>query len=210
MNSMKNPDTVAKRRNTFLERHNYIQYIKPIMNIDVSMYDVYYTKLCRQVCKEWLDAHHPLRGPQSIITGIGTLLKHKDTGHTFIVAMMTFKKSRNKAYWVELSRMWSLLDENESLVHYDKMSEIASQLGLYNIVAYINTSFDNIYAYKSIGMKVVKEMPSLRWYCTDNGYFSQSQICNSRSQSYLNLNKHITEPLWDSGRYEMAFSEGSR
>lgn len=31
-----------------------------------------------------------------------------------------------------------------------------------------------------------------------------------QTQSYLNLNKHITEPLWDSGRYEMAFSEGSR
>lgn len=177
------PDVQAKRRRTFeLKRTTILFYQEPRINI-IDGKDLILYRLNKDVADEWLNHYHPFKAPRGNVLCLG--LVKNDT----IYAMMTFKKSRDPQYVAELSRLW-MLPTYQIIGGYDILSSEASALGLYNIVAYVNMSFENYKDYESIGMQHIRDIQRTKWWVRNDEKMSDA----SRRQSKLKQ-----EDMTDSG-----------
>lgn len=151
------PEVQDKRRKTFESKRTTLMfYQEPRINlVDGTHLTVY--RLSKAVADEWLDTYHPFGAPRGNVLSLG--LVQDDT----IYAIMTFKKSRDSQYVAELSRLW-MLPTYQIIDGYDILSTEASALGLYNIVAYVNMSFENYLDYESIGMKHIRDIQRTKWW----------------------------------------------
>lgn len=170
-----------KRRQAFdAKRTTVLFYQEPRINI-IDGQDLTLYRLNKSVADEWLNMYHPFGSPRGNVLCLGLV---KDNT---IYAIMTFKKSRDSHHVAELSRLW-MLPTYQVVGGYDILSSEASALGLYNIVAYVNMSFENYADYESIGMKYVRDIQRTKWWIKDKEKISDA----SRRQ------KHLTE-------YELIF-----
>ena len=186
------PEVQEKRRKTFEDkRTTAIFYQEPrIYNIDAKDLTLY--KIDKSIADEWLNRYHPFRAPRGNILCIGL------ADDSEIYCIMTFKKSRNKKYFAEISRMWMLPTYN-IIGGYDILSEFATELGVYNIVAYVNTSFENYLDYESIGMKHIRDIQATKWWICGNDRISDA----SRRQKKISENELIFRgyaPIYDWGQ----------
>lgn len=169
-----------KRRAAFAaKRDTLIFYQEPRINkIQASDLQVY--KLDVEYANQWLNEYHPFKSPRGTVLALGLC----DESQTYCI--MTFKKSRNKNYIAELSRLW-MLPTYDVVDGYQVLSQYASELGLYNIVAYVNLSFENVDDYKSIGMKYLRTNQKTKWWYKNNEIVADA----SRRQSGLSHNDMI-------------------
>lgn len=169
-----------KRRQTFAaKRDTLIFYQEPrIHNIQASELQVY--KLDVEYANHWLNLYHPFRATKGTVLALG-LCKDDVT-----YCIMTFKKSRNKDYVAELSRLWMLPTYNV-IEGYELLSKYASEFGIYSIVAYVNLSFENVNDYKSIGMKYLRTNQRTKWWFKNNEIVSDA----SRRQKGLSHNDMV-------------------
>lgn len=180
-----------KRKNTFNEKRNDIVFYQdPRINIiDGNALSIY--RLNKDVADNWLNTYHPFKAPRGNILSIG-LLKD-DT----IYCIMTFKRARNKKYFAELSRLWTLPTYYVTN-GYDILSNAASELGIYNIVAYVNMSFENYKDYESIGMKYIRDIQRTKWWINHDDKMSDA----SRRQYKMNPHELLQQgwlPMYDCG-----------
>lgn len=185
------PEVQEKRRKTFEEkRTTLIYYQEPRVN-NISADDLELYRLDNDVADEWLNKYHPFQAPRGTVLSLGLV---KDD---IIYCIMTFKKSRDKHYVAELSRL-GMLPTYNVIDGYDKLSSFASELGLYNIIAYVNLSFENVSDYESIGMKYVRSIQRTKWWIKDTNKISDA----SRRQKHLTENEMIFKryvPVYDCG-----------
>lgn len=174
------PDVQEKRRATFAaKRDTLLFYQEPRVNkIQASNLQVY--KLDVEYANQWLNEYHPFKAPRGTVLALGLC----DDSQTYCV--MTFKKSRNKNYVAELSRLW-MLPTYDVIDGYQVLSQYASEFGLYNIVAYVNLSFENVDDYKSIGMQYLRTNQRTKWWYKNNEIVSDA----SRRQKGLSHNDMI-------------------
>lgn len=174
------PEIQEKRRHTFEEkRTTLIYYQEPrVNNISADELELY--RLEKSVADAWLNEYHPFQAPRGNVLSLGLV---KDAT---IYCIMTFKKSRDKQYVAELSRL-SMLPTYNIIGGYDRLSSFATKLGLYNIVAYVNLSFENEDDYKSIGMKYVRDIQRTKWWVNRTQKISDA----SRRQKHLTENEMI-------------------
>ena len=181
---VENPNQIQsakeKRKQTFqLQNDTLIFYQEPRVNkIQASDLQVY--KLDVEYANQWLNEYHPFKSPRGTVLALGLC----DESQTYCI--MAFKKSRNKNYVAELSRLW-MLPTYDVIDGYQVLSQYASELGLYNIVAYVNLSFENVDDYKSIGMKYVKTNQRTKWWLRNNEIIPDA----SRRQKGLSHNDMI-------------------
>ena len=192
------PDVQAKRQKTFeAKRTTLVFYQEPRINI-IDGYDLTIYRIDKDVADAWLNKYHPFKAPRGNVLCLG--LVKDDT----IYAIMTFKKSRDPNYVAELSRLWML--PTYQVTHgYDILSSEASALGLYNIVAYVNMSFENHLDYQSIGMKYVRDIQRTKWWIKSDNKISDA----SRRQKHLTANEMIFKgyiPVYDSGTKVYAYT----
>lgn len=186
-----------KRKETFNKNKDIlIFYQEPrIHNIDGNTLDIY--RLNINVANEWLDKYHPFRSPKGNVLAIGLVKDDR------IYCLMTFKKSRNKKYDAELSRMWMLPTYN--IKHgYDILSQEASNFGINNIVAYVNMSFENYKDYESIGMKYIRDNQKTLWWMKNNERISDASRRQKQFSREYMLNSGYV-PLYDCGQRVYAF-----
>ena len=186
-----------KRKQTFDDKKDIlIFYQEPKVHIvDGNTLDVY--RLNINIANEWLDKYHPFRSPKGNVLAIG-LVKNDQ-----IFCIMTFKKSRNKNYDAELSRMWMLPTYN--IKHgYDILSQEASNFGINNIVAYVNMSFENYKDYESIGMKYIRDNQKTLWWMKNNERISDASRRQKQFSREYMLNSGYV-PLYDCGQRVYAF-----
>lgn len=151
------PEIQDKRRMAFdKKRTTILFYQEPRVNV-IDGHSLSVFRLNKDVADEWLNTYHPFKAPRGNVLCLG--LVRDDT----IYAMMTFKKSRDSQYLAELSRLW-MLPTYQIIDGYDILSNEASALGLYNIVAYVNMSFENYLDYESIGMKHIRDIRRTKWW----------------------------------------------
>ena len=186
-----------KRKQTFDDKKDIlIFYQEPKVHIvDGNTLDVY--RLNINIANEWLDKYHPFRSPKGNVLALG-LVKNNQ-----IYCLMTFKKSRNKNYDAELSRMWMLPTYN--IKHgYDILSQEASNFGIDNIIAYVNMSFENYKDYESIGMKHIRSnQKTLWWIQKDERISDASRRQKQLSREYMLNSGYV--PLYDCGQRVYAF-----
>lgn len=181
---VENPNQIKsakeKRKQTFqLQNDTLIFYQEPRVNkIQASDLQVY--KLDVEYANQWLNEYHPFKSPRGAVLALGLC----DESQTYCI--MTFKKSRNKNYVAELSRLW-MLPTYDVVDGYQVLSQYASELGLYNIVAYVNLSFENVDDYKSIGMKYLRTNQRTKWWYKNNEIVADA----SRRQSGLSHNDMV-------------------
>ena len=192
------PDVQAKRQKTFeAKRTTLVFYQEPRINI-IDGYDLTIYRIDKDVADAWLNKYHPFKAPRGNVLCLG--LVKDDT----IYAIMTFKKSRDPNYVAELSRLWML--PTYQVTHgYDILSSEASALGLYNIVAYVNMSFENHLDYQSIGMKYIRDIQRTKWWIKSDNKISDA----SRRQKHLTANEMIFKgyiPVYDSGTKVYAYT----
>lgn len=187
LNKLYNVDNVAqlsevqeKRRATFAaKRDTLLFYQEPRVNkIQASDLQVY--KLDVEYANQWLNEYHPFRASRGTVLALGLC----DDSQTYCA--MTFKKSKNKKYVAELSRLW-MLPTYDVVDGYQVLSQYASEFGLYNIVAYVNLSFENVNDYKSIGMRYVRTNQRTKWWLRNNELVSDA----SRRQKGLTHNDMV-------------------
>ena len=150
-----------KRRKTFEDKKDIIvAYQDPrIHNVLGESLEIYH--LNKTVADDWLNKYHPFGAPKGNVLSLGLI------SGDMIYCIMTFKKSRNKKYFAELSRLWSMPTYNV-IGGYDILSSYASdELDIYNIVAYVNLSFENVNDYESIGMKYIRDIQPTKWWIKD-------------------------------------------
>lgn len=185
------PEVQAKRRNTFEEkRTTLVFYQEPRINI-IDGHELTVYRLNKTVADQWLDAYHPFGKPRGNVLCLGLV---KDD---VIYAIMTFKKSRDSQYVAELSRLWTLPTYHIT-DGYDILSNEASNLGLYNVIAYVNMSFENYQDYEAIGMKHLRDIQRTRWWVKAHHKISDA----SRRQKHLTENEMIFKgyiPVYDCG-----------
>lgn len=197
MNPAYRPEVQAKRRETFeSKRTTLIFYQEPrLRKVDGTSLSV--CRLNKEVADKWLETYHPFGAPRGNVLCLGL------TDEDNIYCMMTFKKSRNPEYCAELSRLW-MLPGYDVIGGYDILSTAASQFGVYNIVAYVNMSFENYHDYESIGMKYVRDIQRTKWWITSSHRMSDA----SRRQRKLSA-KHMLEsgwlPVYDCGQRVYVF-----
>ena len=197
MNPAYRPEVQAKRRETFeSKRTTLIFYQEPrLRKVDGTSLSV--CRLNKDVADEWLETYHPFGAPRGNVLCLGL------TDGSTIYCMMTFKKSRNPEYCAELSRLW-MLPGHDVIGGYDILSTAASQFGVYNIVAYVNMSFENYHDYESIGMKYVRDIQRTKWWITSSHRMSDA----SRRQRKLSA-EHMLEsgwlPVYDCGQRVYVF-----
>lgn len=185
-NVSKLEEVQRKRRSTFESKSKYIFYyqVPKTKIIDGSELEVY--KLQKSVADDWLTRFHPFGAPKGNILSLG--LVKNDT----VFCIMTFKKSRNASYMCELSRL-GMLPEYNIIRGYDILSQTASELGLYNIVAYVNRSFENIHDYESIGMRYARDIQKTHWWIKGNHRISDA----SRREQNISKDDLLSDG-WDS------------
>jgi hypothetical protein len=111
--------------------------------------------------------------------------------------MMTFRKPRNAKYSVELSRMW-MLPTYYVTNGYNMLSDYATQFGLYNIVAYVNLTFELFEEYEKIGMHSTRDIQRRKWWIGDNDVISDATRRQRRLTTDDMLNKGY-HAEWDLG-----------
>ena len=169
-----------KRRATFAaKRDTLLFYQEPRVN-KILASDLQVYKLDVEYANQWLNEYHPFKAPRGTVLALGVC----DESQTYCV--MTFKKSRNKNYIAELSRLW-MLPTYDVIDGYQVLSQYASEFGLYNIVAYVNLSFENVNDYKSIGMKYLRTNQRTKWWYKNNEIVSDA----SRRQKGLSHNDMV-------------------
>lgn len=191
------PEVQDKRRKTFEDKKTIIiayqdSRIHTVFGKDLTIYH-----LNKTVADEWLNKYHPFRAPKGNVLSLG-LSDGKE-----IYCIMTFKKSRNKEYFAELSRLWMMPTYNV-VGGYDKLSTYASELGIYNIVAYVNMSFENYRDYESIGMKHIRDIQPTKWWICGEDRISDA----SRRQKKFTENELIFKgyiPMYDCGQRVYVF-----
>lgn len=191
------PEVQDKRRMSFEAKRNELVYFsQPIQHIvDGSTLRLF--QLNKDVADEWLNAHHPLQSPRGNVLSLGLV------DSTTIYCVMTFKKSRNKSYNVELSRMWSL--PGYLIEHgYDRLSQYVSELGLSSIVAYVNKTFENPRNYEKIGMKHIRDIQRTKWWISSDRHISDA----SRRQFHKTEEDLLNSgwlPVYDCGQAVYVF-----
>lgn len=181
-----------KRRYTFDQKRTMLQFDPPHIKHEISGDNLTLYRLNKQISDEWLNMYHPLKAPRGNLLCLG--LVKDDT----IYCLMTFKKCRDKRYNAELSRMWMLPDYYVT-GGYSILSEYASKFGLYNIVAYVNLTFENYLEYESIGMTHVRNIQKTRWWIKDSNKITDA---SRRQQGILedDLIKDGWLPVYDCGQ----------
>lgn len=185
-------DVQDKRRATFESKRNTaIFYQEPRINlIDGHTLQLY--RISKDVADSWLDLYHPFKHPRGNVLCLGLV------ANATIYCLITFKKSRDKHYNAELSRMWMLPTYNV-IDGYDILSKAASEFGMYNIVAYVNMSFENYRDYESIGMKHVRDTNRTKWWIKEADRISDP----SRRQRKLSEELMLKDgwlPVYDCGQ----------
>ena len=156
-----------KRRSTFASHRPMIYYEQPQYDHTINADDCMVYKLNKDVADQWLDTNYILKAPRGNVLSLGLV---KDD---VIYAIMTFKKPKNPEYLVELSRL-AMLPGYNVINGYDKLSKYASDFGLYNIVAYVRTSFDDVKYYEDMGMKYVRSIQPTKWWTRNNEFMSDA------------------------------------
>lgn len=96
------------------------------------------------------------------------------------LAIPTTTEEKNKCYQ-DFDITWPYIGG------YQRLSQYASELGLYNIVAYVNLSFENVNDYQSIGMKHVRNIQRTKWWLRNDEMISDA----SRRQMKLSQNDMV-------------------
>lgn len=192
------PEVQAKRRKSFEDKKDIaIFYQDPRVNI-LKADDLKVFRLAKDAADDWLNKYHPFKAPRGNVVCLGL------TDGSKIYAIMTFKKSRNPEYFAELSRLW-MLPTYQVIGGYDKLSSAASDLGIYNIVAYVNMSFENYMDYESIGMRYIRDIQPTKWWIRDDDRISDA----SRRQKKLSENDLVFKgyvPIYDCGQRVYVFN----
>lgn len=186
-----------KRRETFeSKRRTAIFYQEPRINkIDASELTLY--RLNKNSADEWLNTYHLLGAPRGNILSLGLVRDNT------IYCIMTFKRCRSKEYGLELSRL-AMLPTYDIVGGYDLLSQYASDLGVHDVVAYVNLSFENYQDYESIGMVHVRDMQKKRWWMKDDFRISD----DSRRQKGISADSLLDagySPVYDCGQRVYAF-----
>ena len=182
-----------KRRNTFESKRTTLVYYQEPRIYKINSDDCTLYRLDKSVADNWLRTYHTFGCPKGNVLSLGLV---KDGT---IYAVMTFKKSRNKKYYAELSRI-GMLPGYDVIDGYNKLSSYASELGIYNIVAYVNLSFENEQDYIDIGMKPTRDIQPTKWWIKEDQKMSDA----SRRQ------KHLTETELVFNGWIPAYDIGSR
>ena len=163
------PEFKQKRLQTFIDKHPVITYEKPKIEhtLDASELKIY--RINKSVANEWLKENCKTGIVRSNILFLGLV---KDD---VIYTMMAFKKPMNKSYFAELSKM-SMKKGYYVTNGYDVLSKYASDLGIYNIVAYVHPSLEDPEEYEKIGMKLVEKRSQRHklWYKDDKYIYDMS------------------------------------
>lgn len=186
-----------KRKNTFERTKDIAIFYQPPRTIQIDGENLTPYKLDLNVAKDWLNTYHPFGYARGTLLALGLV---KDD---CIYCMMTFKKSRNKSYHVELCRMWMLPSYN-IIKGYDILSSFASEFGISNLVAYVNMSFENYKDYESIGMKYIRFNQKTLWWMNSKRRISDA----SRRQKGISRNEMIFlgyVPIYDCGQRVYVF-----
>ena len=161
------PVVQAKRAATFEAKRNTIIMYQPIRTNILNGFDLDVYKLDIKVADEWLNTYHPLGAPRGNMLCLG-LVKNNT-----IYSMMTFKRSRNKDYVAELSRMWTL-PTYHIMCGYDILSNAAAEFGVYNVVAYVNRSFERVQDYECLGMRYIRDIQRTKWWIKDEVWMTDA------------------------------------
>lgn len=180
---VENPNQIElakeKRKLTFrLKDDTLLFYQEPRVNT-INAKDLQVYKLDINYTKDWLNKYHPFKAPKGIVLAFGLC----DDSQTYCV--MAFKKSHNKNYVAELCRLWMLPTYNV-VDGYQVLSKQASEFGIYNIVAYVNLSFENVNDYKSIGMKYLRTNQRTKWWYKNNEIVSDA-ACRQKGLSHNDM-----------------------
>lgn len=197
MNPAFRPEVQAKRRKTFeSKRTALIFYQEPRVN-KIDGHSLSVIRVDKRVADKWLELYHPFGAPRGNVLCLGL------ADDSQIYCMMTFKKSRNPAHNVELSRMW-MLPKYHVIDGYDILSSAAVNFGVSNVVAYVNMSFENCLDYESIGMKYKRSIQPTRWWITPDHRMSDA----SRRQRMLSTEFMLSNgwlPVHDCGQHVYVF-----
>ena len=191
------PEVQEKRRKAFEAKKDIAIFYQPPRVHIIHAEDLKLYKLDKDITDKWLNTYHPFKTARGNILCLGLTDEEK------IYVVMTFKKSRNKKYFAELSRLWMLPTYNV-IGGYDRLSSAASKLGVYNIVAYVNMSFENFHDYESIGMKYIRNIQPTKWWMFENKRISDA----SRRQKHLTENDLVFQgyvPIYDCGQRVYVF-----
>ena len=170
-----------KRRRTFAEKRTTILfYQEPRVNM-INGHELTLYKLDKDIADSWLNEYHPFKAPKGNVLCLGLV---KDST---IYCIMTFKKSRDSRYVAELSWLW-MLPTYQVIDGYEILSSAASELGIYNIVAYVNMSFENYLDYESIGMKHVRDNQRTKWWIKGDNKMSDASRRQSKIKQETLLN----------------------
>lgn len=147
-------------------------YKKPEVHTIINGEDLKIYRLNKDVSDTWMNEYYPLKAAKGTLLAIGLV---KDS---VIYCIMTFRRSRDKKYNAELSRMY-MLPGYYVKNGFSILSKFASDYGLYNIVSYVNFCFDNFEDYEEIGMKSNRDIQRKKWWWNGVDFISD----NSRRQS---------------------------
>lgn len=204
MNSMHNLAVKAKRYQTFMNKRKYIEYTRPVTQFNLADYKRQFGKLPVSVVNDWLNTHHPQGSGVGNLLAIGVWYTNINSGEEQIVSVITFKKPRNSEFNFELNRIWTLADDNSAKYHFRELTELASALGVYNIVAYANRTFTPVKWLEDVGMKIVIQYKPIfkRWANIEGRYYSQTSLLNKfRGKEKQNL----PEMYWDNGTVQFVY-----
>lgn len=170
---VENPNQIEsakeKRKLTFQLKEDTLLFYQEPRTITINAKDLQVYRLDLNYTKDWLNKYHPFKAPKGIVLAFGLC----DASQTYCI--MVFKKSRNKNYVAELCRLW-MLPTYDIVDGYQVLSKQASEFGIYNIVAYVNLSFENVNDYKSIGMKYIRKNPRTKWWFRNNEIISDASV----------------------------------
>ena len=196
-NVSKIPEVQERRRKTFAANRSELLYDHAEITEKIDGKSLRIFRLNKDIADDWLKKYHPLQAPRGNLLSLG--LVDDDT----IYCIMTFKKSRNKQYNVELSRMWTL-PGYEVIQGYDILSQYASEFGLYNIVSYVNITFENVKNYEMIGMHCIRNIQSTKWWVNSERRISDA----SRRQFKISEDELLADgwlPVYDGGQAVYVF-----
>lgn len=170
---VENPNQIEsakeKRKLTFQLKEDTLLFYQEPRTITINAKDLQVYRLDLDYTKDWLNKYHPFKAPKGMVLAFGLC----DASQTYCI--MVFKKSRNKNYVAELCRLW-MLPTYDIVDGYQVLSKQASEFGIYNIVAYVNLSFENVNDYKSIGMKYIRKNPRTKWWFRNNEIISDASV----------------------------------
>lgn len=196
-NVAKLPEVQAKRSKTFATKRKTLMMYQPIRPNILNSSELLVFRIDVSVADDWLNRYHPLGSPRGNLLCLG-LVK----GNT-IYSMMTFKKSRNPQYVAELSRMWTL--PTYYIVNgYDTLSRVATEFGIYNIIAYVHRSFERVEDYKRLGMRHVRDIQRTKWWIKDKNKLTDA----SRRQKRISTDELLKDgwyPVYDCGQAVYVF-----